>query len=191
MSRWGTRNTARWGSKGRRLAAEARPDATPTKSQNAESRCSLSPNATSKSPAQPRRDSVRAQRLRGGGRLLPLHLRRFGGLPVAGISLGRATAVCRSRKFRLDSQRQSAVCRNSLWTRNGTLPLAEILLGQATAECRQKTIRPGDERHSAAGQNSSWTAKTRTGGGRLCASGRPQLCVKAEILSADDFGLPL
>ena len=101
------------------------------------------------------------------------------------------SAVCRSQEFHLDRHRQSAVHRNSPWTRNGNPPLAEILLGQATAVCRQKKIRSGDERHSAASQNSSWTVKTRTDGGRFCASGRPRLCVKAEIQSADDFDLPL
>ena len=101
------------------------------------------------------------------------------------------SAVCRSQEFHLDEQRHSAARRNFTWTDNGILPVAEILLGRATAECRQKKIRSGDERHSAASQNSVWTAKTRLGGVRFCASGRPRFCVKAEILSADDFGLPL
>ena len=56
-----------------------------------------------------------------------------GNPPIAQIPSGQGTAECRSRKFRLDSQQQHAVCRNSPWTADGIPPLTEIPLGQGAA----------------------------------------------------------
>ena len=72
-----------------------------------------------------------------------------GNLPFIEIPLGRATAECRSRKFCLDSQRQSAVRRNSPWTSNGNPPLAGISLGQTTASCRSQKFCLDEQRRSA------------------------------------------
>ncbi|MCH5290583.1 MAG: site-specific integrase [Treponema sp.] len=81
-----------------------------------------------------------------------------GTLPLAGISLGQATAFCRSRKFCLDSQRQSAVRINSVWTTNGIPPLTEIPLGRALAVCRSQEFRLDKHRHFAARRNFTWTS---------------------------------